>query len=86
MRKDYVPANDLGLIYKRCVMVIPSVKICDRLESKCHKNMSVIDIAAHCKAFIQSLNVEEGHMKCRKILHNAGLSLQDSLHPWVPAN
>ena len=55
-------------------MVIPSVKICDRMESKCHKNISVLEVAAHFKAFIQFLNVEEGHMKCRTILHNAGLS------------
>lgn len=45
---------------KVSIIVIPSVKICDWMEPRCHKNISVLEIAARFKAFIQSLNVERG--------------------------
>lgn len=45
---------------KGSIIVIPSVKICDWMGSRCHKNISVLETAARFKAFIQSLNVERG--------------------------
>ena len=44
---------------KGSTIVIPSVKICD-WKSRCHKYISVLEIAVCFKAFIQSLNVERG--------------------------